>query len=404
MRASDFSLSAVTAGLLAVLVSFAGPLAIFYQAAQQGRMTGPMFASWVWAISIGAAVAGIFLSWRLRAPIITAWSAPGTALLITLFPQLSIQEAVGAYLSAAVILLLIGLSGSLERIMAHIPKGVACGMMAGILAPFGMNVFKGAASFPLLAFGMIAAYLFFKRVLPRYCIVMVLVTGALIAWATNTTHLSAVRFELVAPSFISPAWSWSSTFSLALPLVLVTLTGQYLPGMAVLKASGYDTSARPIIVVNSLVSMVVAFAGGITIAIAAITAAICTGPDAHADVRKRYVAGIANGAFYLLAGLCGGSIVALFAALPRELVACLAGLALLGPVAANLAGVIADEEHREASIITFLATASGMTFLGLGAAFWGIAIGLAASQILRKKTITTKETTHAKGRYSPTGR
>jgi benzoate membrane transport protein len=234
----------------------------------------------------------------------------------------------------------------------------------------------------VLAFGMIAAYLICRRLVPRYSVVLLMAAGASIAWLSGATHFTAVRFELVVPRFIAPAWSWRGTFSLALPLVLVTLTGQYLPGMAVLRTSGYDTPVRPVIVTSSIVSLAVACTGGITIAIAAITAAMCTGRDAHDDPRRRYVAGIANGLFYLLAGLCGGSIVMLFAALPKELIVCLAGLALVGAIAANLAGVMAADDHREAAVITFLATASGMTFLGLGAAFWGIVIGMAASRIL----------------------
>jgi benzoate membrane transport protein len=388
-RRADWSLSAVAAGFLAVLVSFSGPLAIFVQAARAGHVPDSVFASWVWGISIGAGVAGIVLSWTLRAPVITAWSAPGTALLITLFPQLSPGEAVGAYLTAAVVLLAIGLSGTLERIMAHVPKGVASGMMAGILVPFGMGAFRTAGSLPLLAFGMTAAYLVFRRTVPRYGVVLLLAVGTAIAWLSGATHLSSVRFDLVVPQWIAPAWSWGATFSLALPLVLVTLTGQYLPGMAVLKTSGYETPARPVIVTCSLVSLAVACTGGITIAIAAITAAMCTGRDAHEDPRRRYVAGIANGVFYLLAGLCGGSIVMLFAALPKELIVCLAGLALLGAIATNLAGAMAADDHREASVIAFLATASGMTFLGLGAAFWGIVIGMAAHRILHRKTDST---------------
>jgi benzoate membrane transport protein len=379
---SDWSASSVTAGFLAVLVSFTGPLAIFYQAAQAAQVDGATFASWVWGISIGAAVSGIVLSWTLRIPVITAWSAPGTALLITLFPGLSLNEAIGAYLTAAAILLGIGLSGSFDRLMAHVPKGVASGMMAGILLPFGLNAFRSSGSMPLLVFGMIAAYLVFRRWVPRYSVMLLLVAGVLLAFFTDATHFSGVTLQLVAPQFVSPAWSWSSTFSLALPLVLVTLTGQYLPGMAVLQTSGYAANVRPIMTVNSLVSLAVAVTGGITIAIAAITAAMCTGPDAHEDPRRRYVAGIANGVFYLLAGLCGGSIVMLFAALPKELVVTLAGLALLGPIMANLAGIVAAEDHREASIISFLATASGMSFLGLGSAFWGIVIGMAAYWIL----------------------
>lgn len=388
---SDWSASSVTAGFLAVLVSFTGPLAIFYQAAQAAQVDSATFASWVWGISIGAAISGIILSWLLRAPIITAWSAPGTALLITLFPGLSLNEAIGAYLTAAAILLVIGLSGSFDRLMANVPKGIASGMMAGILLPFGLNAFRSTATLPLLACGMIIAYLVFRRWAARYSVMLLLVVGVLLAIATDTTHFSGIKLKLVAPQFITPAWSWSSTFSLALPLVLVTLAGQYLPGMAVLKTSGYDSSVRPIMTVNSIVSLAVAITGGITIAIAAITAAMCTGPDAHEDPRRRYVAGIANGVFYLLAGLCGGSIVMLFAALPKELVVTLAGLALLGPIMANLAGIVAADDHREAAVITFLATASSMSFLGLGSAFWGIVIGIIAYWILHADAIRKQD-------------
>lgn len=388
---SDWSASAVSAGFLAVLVSFTGPLAIFYQAAQAAQVDSATFASWVWGISIGAAVSGIVLSWTLRMPVITAWSAPGTALLVVLFPGLSLNEAVGAYLTAAAILLVIGLSGSFDRLMAHVPKGVASGMMAGILLPFGLDAFRSTGSLPLLAFGMIAAYLVLRRWVPRYSVMLLLAAGVLLAFVTDATDFSSVSLQLVAPHLIVPAWSWASTFSLALPLVLVTLTGQYLPGMAVLHTSGYAASVRPIMSVNSVVSLLVACTGGITIAIAAITAAMCTGRDAHEDPRRRYVAGIANGVFYLLAGLCGGSIVMLFAALPKELVVTLAGLALLGPIMANLAGVIQAGDHREASVITFLATASGMRFLGLGSAFWGIAIGMAACWILHGDVFKPQE-------------
>ena len=385
LRLADWSVSAVAAGFMAVLVSYAGPLAIFYQAAQAAQMGNAMFASWVWGISIGAGAAGIFLSWKLRIPVITAWSAPGTALLITLFPAMSIGEAVGAYLSAAAILLLIGISGQFDRLMAAIPRGVASGMMAGILLPFGLNAFKSIGSLPLLSCGMIAAYLVFKRLLPRYCIVLLLATGALLAWAGGHTHFDGVKLELATPHFIAPSCSWASTFSLALPLVLTTLTGQYLPGMAVLRVAGYDSPVRPILTASSLASLAVACTGGITIAIAAITAAMCTGRDAHDDPARRYIAGVANGLFYLLAGLCGGSLVMLFAALPHELVATLAGLPLVGAISANLAGVAAAEDHREAAVITFLATASGMSFLGLGSAFWGIVIGLLACWLLHGK-------------------
>ncbi|WP_024302425.1 benzoate/H(+) symporter BenE family transporter [Pseudogulbenkiania sp. MAI-1] len=380
----DWSLSAITAGFLAVLISYSGPLVIFFQAAKMANMPNEMISSWVWAISLGAAVSGIVLSWRLKVPVVTAWSAPGTALLVTLFPGITLNQAVGAYLTAAVVLLLIGASGSFDRLMRHIPKGIAAGMMAGILFQFGANAFKSVTSMPVLAFGMVAAYILFKRLLPRYCIVLVLACGAALAVLLGQTHLSDVRLSLATPIFIHPEWTLGTTLSLAIPLVMVSLTGQHLPGMAVLRVSGYDTPARPIITATSLASLVVAFFGGITIVIAAITAALCTGKDAHDDPSRRYVAGIANGAFYLVGGMFGSSIVLLFTALPKEFVAVLAGLALIGAISANVLGAVEEAEHREASMITFLATASGMSFLGLGSAFWGVVIGCIAYLVLNQ--------------------
>jgi benzoate membrane transport protein len=385
----DCSLSAVLAGFLAVVISYSGPLVIFFQAASAAHAPQAMVSSWIWAISLGAGVSGLWLSWRLKTPIITAWSAPGTALLVTLFPAMSVNEAVGAYITAAVAILAIGLSGSFDKLLRHIPKGLAAGMMAGILFQFGVNTFKSVATMPLLAMGMVASYILCKKFLPRYAVIIVMLTGALIAWSTGKADLGGVRLVAAVPQWIAPEWSWRSTFSFALPLVLVSLSGQFLPGMAILKLSGYQASAKPIMGVTSLASLAVACFGGITIVIASITAALCTGRDAHEDPSRRYVAGMANGAFYIIGGTLAATIVALFASLPKELVAVLAGLALLGAITTNLMGALDEEQHREASVITFLATASGMSFLGLGSAFWGILIGLFAYFVLKRKPAAT---------------
>ena len=371
----DASVSSVTAGFLAVLISYSGPLLIFYQAGQAAHVSPDMMSSWVWGISMGAAVSGIFLSWAMKVPVVTAWSAPGTALLVTLFPGLSLQQAVGAYLTAGVVMLAIGASGYFDRAIKSIPRGIAYGMMAGILFQFGAGAFKAAGSMPLMAFSMIAAYVVLKRFSPRYFLVLVLLAGVALAMLVGGADLSGVRAEITRPIFIQPEWTWGATLSLALPLVLVSLTGQFLPGMAILHAAGYRIPARPIIAVTSLVSLGTAFTGGITIVIAAITAALCTGKDAHDDPDKRYVAGIANGVFYLIGGTFAGTIISLFTSMPRAFVAVLAGLALIGAITANLAGAINEADHREASVITFLATASGMAFLGLGSAFWGVVMG-----------------------------
>ncbi|MGE4339064.1 MAG: benzoate/H(+) symporter BenE family transporter [Pigmentiphaga sp.] len=380
----DWSLSAVMAGFLAVLVSYSGPLVIFFQAAQSAGVSADVMTSWVWAISLGAAVSGIVLSVWLKVPVVTAWSAPGTALLVTLFPGLSLGEAVGAYITAAAMMFVIGVSGSFDRIIAYIPRGIAAGMMAGILFQFGVGAFQAVGSMPALALGMFVSYIVFRRLIPRYAIVLVLLVGVAISVGPGGFSISGFELEVARPMFFMPEFSWTSTLGLALPLALVSLTGQFLPGMAILRVSGYSTQARPILAVTSLASLGTAVFGGITVVLAAITAALCTGPDAHEDPRRRYVAGVANGAFYLVGALFAGSIVHLFTSLPTQFVAILAGLALLGAIGANLIETVQAESHREAALITFVATASGMTFLGLASAFWGVVLGTLAHLVLHK--------------------
>ncbi|WP_084267742.1 benzoate/H(+) symporter BenE family transporter [Azohydromonas lata] len=383
MPGRDWSVSAVTAGFLAVLISYAGPLLIFFQAAQAAHAPPALTASWVWAISMGAAAAGMALSWWLRVPVITAWSAPGTALLITLFPALPLAEAVGAYLTAAAIVVAVGLTGSFDALMRRIPRGVCAGMMAGILFPFGLRAFKAAESMPLLTLCMLAGFLLARRWWPRYHLVATLALGVALTAALGEGDWSALRLELAHPMFTAPAWSWASTLSLALPLAMVSLTGQFLPGMVILRGAGYATPARPVLVATGLASLAMAPFGGITTVLAAITAALCTGREAHEDPARRWVAGVANGLFYLVGGTLAGSIIALFTALPAQFVAVLAGLALLGAIAANVQAAMADAQQREGALVAFLATASGLTLFGLGSAFWGVVLGGATHAVLQ---------------------
>lgn len=371
----DLSVTAVAAGFLAVMVSYAGPLAIFFQAGAAAEISPEMMTSWVWAISLGAAISGIVLSIWLKAPVVTAWSAPGTALLVSLFPELSLNEAVGAYITAAVIIFVIGISGTFDKFVRAIPKGVAAGMMAGILFQFGIGAFTAIESTPALAIGMLVAYLVFRRFVPKYTLVLLLVVGVVLAVVLEGASLAGVHLSIAVPQFIAPEWNLASTLSLAIPLVLVSLTGQFLPGMAILQAAGYRVNAKPVIAVSSLVSLPMALFGGITTVVAAITAAICTGKDAHEDPSKRYVAGVFNGVFYLVGGLFAGTIVSLFTSLPAAFVAVLAGLALLGAIAGNLFSALEEPSNREASLITFVVTASGMSLFGLSSAFWGVVIG-----------------------------
>ena len=265
---NEWSISATVAGFLAVLISYSGPLIIFFQAAQQAQVSPDMMISWIWGISIGAALAGIFLSIKYKIPVVTAWSAPGTALLVTLFPDISLNEAVAAYITSAVVIFFIGITGYFDKLLSWIPQEVAAGMMAGILLQFGLGLFTATDTMPYIVFGMLAVFLLAKRFSPRYAMVWVLVAGVVLSMLLGKINPVTADFSLAIPQFIAPEWTWSSTLNLALPLILVSLSGQFLPGMSIIKLSGYDMPAKPIISVTSLASLVVACVGGITIVLA----------------------------------------------------------------------------------------------------------------------------------------
>ncbi|EXV44281.1 benzoate transporter family protein [Acinetobacter baumannii 25935_9] len=255
---NDWSISATVAGFLAVLISYSGPLIIFFQAAQRAHVSTDMMVSWIWGISIGAAVSGIYLSIKYKTPVITAWSAPGTALLVTLFPNISLNEAVAAYITSAIVIFLIGITGYFDKLLKWIPQDVAAGMMAGILFQFGISLFTASDSMPLIVFSMLIVFLIAKRLMPRYTMIWVLAAGVLLSLILGKMNPVDVNFNLAIPQWISPEWTWNSTLNLAVPLILVSLTGQFLPGMAIMKLSGYDTPAKPIITATSIASLAVA--------------------------------------------------------------------------------------------------------------------------------------------------
>jgi len=254
-------------------------------------------------------------------------------------------------------------------------------------------LFRATDTMPFIVFSMLACYLLAKRCSPRYTMIWVLACGIILSIILGKMNPVAMSFALTIPKFIAPEFSWNAAMNLALPLILVSLTGQFLPGMAILKISGYDTPAKPIVTISSLSSLAVAFTGGITIVLAAITAALCTGHDAHELPEKRYIAGVANGIVYLIGGLFAGSIVMLFSLLPKELVAALAGLALIGAISANITMAMKEDGARDSALITFLATASGMHFLGLSSVFWGILIGMIAHVVLTRTNLFSRVNT-----------
>ncbi len=375
------------AGLISVIVNYGGTFILVFQAAKVAGLSPELTASWVWSISIGVGVTGIILSWVSREPIITAWSTPAAAFLVTALATTPYAEAVGAYLISATAFVLLGLSGWFERVIRLIPPGVAAGLLAGILLQFGTGAFGGLSVDPLLAGLLIAAYLVFKRFSARYAVVGILVLGLVFLLAQGRVDLSGLSLKLAAPVFTMPAFSLNGLLSVALPLFLITLTGQYMPGMLVLRNDGFKTSANPIVTITGLGSLLMAPFGSHAFNIAAITAAICTGREAHEDPSRRWIAGMAAGVFYVLIGVFGVTLAAVFMAFPATFITTLAGLALLGTIGGSLATAMSDARTREASLITFLAAAANITLLGIGGAFWGLVLGLAAHAVLNGRVL-----------------
>ncbi|ENO94919.1 benzoate transporter [Thauera sp. 28] len=372
----------LVAGLVSVIVNYGGTFILVFQAAKVAGLSPELTASWVWSISIGVGVTGIVLSWTAREPIITAWSTPAAAFLITALATTPYAEAIGAYLLSAAAFVALGLSGYFEKAIRLIPPGIAAGLLAGILLQFGIGAFGGMSIDPVLAGLLIMAYLVLKRFTARYAVVGILVLGLAFLLIEDRVDLSGLALQLAAPVFTMPAFSLNATLSVALPLFLITLTGQYMPGMLVLRNDGFKTSANPIVTITGLGSLLMAPFGSHAFNIAAITAAICTGREAHEDPSRRWIAGIAAGVFYILVGVFGVTLAALFMAFPATFITTLAGLALLGTIGGSLAGAMADAKAREASLITFLAAAANISLLGIGGAFWGLVIGLVAHAVL----------------------
>jgi benzoate membrane transport protein len=380
------------AGLVSVIVNYGGTFILVFQAAKVAGLSPELTSSWVWAVSIGVGITGLVLSWYSREPLITAWSTPAAAFLVTALASVPYAEAIGAYLLSAAGFVVLGLTGYFERLVRIIPAGVAAGLLAGILLQFGIGAFAGLSVDPVLAGLLIAAYVVFKRFTARYAVVGILVLGLAYLLVQGQAGLSQLTLEIATPVFTAPAFTLNAALSVALPLFLITLTGQYMPGMLVLRNDGFKTSANPIVAITGLGSLLMAPFGSHAFNIAAITAAICTGKEAHEDPAKRWIAGIAAGVCYILVGVFGVTLASVFMALPATFITTLAGLALLGTIGTSLAGAMADAKSREAALITFLAAAANITLLGIGGAFWGLVIGLLAYAVLNGRAPGFKRT------------
>ena len=381
----DFSLSAVAAGFVTVLVGFTASAVIVFQAAQALGASDAEIASWMWALGLGMGLTCIGLSLRYRMPVVTAWSTPGAAMLIASTAGLPYAEAIGAFVLSALLMTVAGFSGVFERSLNRIPVSLASGMLAGVLLRFGLDVFVSMQTQLLMALTMFVTYLIGRLLFPRYAVIATLAVGIAIAAASGQLHLGDVRLQFAQPIFTAPALSLASVFGIALPLFIVTMTSQNVPGVAVIRASGYSVPISPVIGWTGVANVLFAPFGAFALNLAAITAAICMGREAHHDPQRRYVAAVFAGIFYVIVGLFGATVAAVLVAFPKELVMAIAGIALFGTIGNSLAAAMREESDREPALIAFLVTASGISLAGIGSAFWGLVAGGVTLALWRRR-------------------
>ncbi|GBL56617.1 putative transporter [Pseudomonas citronellolis] len=379
---ADSSPAAVVAGFVAMLTGYTSSLVLMFQAGQAAGLSNAQISSWIWALSIGMALTTIGLTLRYRTPIVIAWSTPGAALLISSLPGVPYSEAIGAFIVCAALITLCGVTGSFDRLMRQVPGSLASALLAGVLFRICIEICRAAEQQTLLVAAMFLSYLLAKRLSPRYAVFVALLVGVALAGALGLLNFSHFQLELAKPVWTTPSFSLAATISIGIPLFIVAMASQNMPGLAVLRADGYQVPASPLISSTGIASLLLAPFGSHGINLAAISAAICTGPEAHENPHKRYTAALWCGVFYGVAGIFGATLAALFAALPKALVLSIAALALLGSITNGLSNAMAEARQREAAMVTFLVTASGFTLFSVGSAFWGLVAGLMTQLVL----------------------
>ncbi|SIR66993.1 benzoate/H(+) symporter BenE family transporter [Aeromonas veronii] len=375
-----FAIPHLVAGFIAVMVGYTSSVILIIQAATAAGADTAQVASWLWTLGIGMGVSCIGLSLYYRIPILTAWSTPGAALLITTLDNFTLAEAIGAFVISSLLITLCGISGWFDRLMKHIPAPLAAAMLAGVLLRFGLDLFKVAPQDPLLLGTLLLTFLLGRHLWPRYTMVLVLGVGMLICSVRGDLQMGTLHWQLASPVWTWPAFSLDALFGITLPLFIVTMTSQNMPGIAILRAHGYQPSTSSLISWTGLTGLLLAPFGGYAFNLAAITAAICMGKEVDPDTKRRWPAAVWAGCFYLVTGCFSATVAALFSAFPAVLVTCVAGLALLGTIGSSLHSALQEDEAREAALLTFIITASGISLLGIAAACWGLLIGLAIYQ------------------------
>lgn len=372
----DFSIPAVFAGFITFLIGISVSAVLVIQGAQSLGANTAQISSWFWALGLAIGLSGLILSWKYKYPVATAWSTPGIALIIASTGHYDLYEAIGAFLICGVAIAIVGFSGIFQKLLAHIPQSLTCAMLAGILLKFGIQIFSSLESQLGFILSMLAIYLVSKRLLPRYSIVLTVILGAMICPLFIDFQLHSITWSFTQPVWMQPSFSWSALLGLALPLFVINMTSQNLPGIAMIKSYGYHPHVNQLVGWTGIAHTIFAPFGCFSINLAAISAAVSLDDQVHPDPSKRYIAGISCGLFYILMGLFAATLVSLLMSFPPIFIVALAGIALFATISHNIAVAFANVEEREAALLTFLCSASGVQFWGIGSAFWGLLLGI----------------------------
>lgn len=374
-RSGWFSLFSAT--LTAVVVGFASTILVVMEAARASGATPSQQASWAAALCFGMAVSSFILSWRYRMPIITAWSTPGAVLIATSGGGISYPNALGAFVVAGLLMVVAGLIKPLEKAIEKIPAPIAAAMLAGVLLRYTLGVPGAAMAMPWAVLPLVIVFFSLRLSYPLYAVPVVVVAGVAIAGFSGGLQGDCCQFGITALEWTTPVFDLQTILSIGVPLFLVTMASQNLPGFAVLRASGYQPPVQPALLVTGVTSAALAPFGSHAVNMAAITASIVTGPDCHPDPGKRWLVAWPYLVLYGLIGLMAASFVHVLGALPKELITAIAGLALFSPLMGGVTAMMKEPRDIESALVTFLVTASGLAIAGVGSAFWGLVAGLA---------------------------
>jgi len=378
----DFSIPAVFAGFITFLVGISVSATLVIQAAQLLGANLAEITSWFWALGISIGLCGLILSWKFKYPVATSWSTAGLALIIATASGYTLSQAIGAFLICGLITSILGFLGIFEKVLSYIPQSLTSAMLAGVLLKFGIALFANMQNDWAFILSLLAVYIISKRLWVRYSIVITVIVGVIICPLFMEFHAPVLHWGLAKPIWITPEFTSSAILGLALPLFVINMASQYLPGLAMIKSYGYQPHVNQLIGWTGTAQTLLAPFGCYSVNIAAISAAISLDNQAHPDPSKRYIAGMSCGFFYILMGLFAATLTSLLMSFPPLFILALAGIALFGTIGHNIAIAFHEVKNREAALLTFLFSASGVQFFGIGSAFWGLLFGFAVAFIL----------------------